>query len=49
MLRIPNEQLIRDSEIVVEMIKATIDRCLRLRENGPPHPPSAPSPPAEKR
>jgi hypothetical protein len=42
MLRIPNEQLIRDSEIVVEMIQAAIDQCLRSRENGPPHPPSAP-------
>ena len=49
MLRIPNEQLIRDSEIVVEMIQAAIDQCLRSRENGPPHPPLAPSPPAEKR
>jgi len=39
MLRIPNEQLIRDSEIVVEMIKAVIDQCLRSRENLPPHPP----------
>jgi len=60
MLRIPNEQLIRDSEIVVEMIQAAIGQCLRSRENEPPHPPSAPfdslrslragsSPPAEKR
>ncbi len=39
MLRIPNEQLIRDSEIVVEMIQAAIDQCLRSRENVPPHPP----------
>jgi very-short-patch-repair endonuclease len=39
MLRIPNEQLIRDSEIVVEMIKAAIGQCLRSRENLPPHPP----------
>ncbi|HXH38372.1 MAG TPA: DUF559 domain-containing protein [Thermoanaerobaculia bacterium] len=39
MLRIPNEQLIRDSEIVVEMITAAIDQCLRSRENLPPHPP----------
>src|SRR3954462_11540880 len=46
-LRIPNELLIRDSEIVVEMIQGAIDRCLRSRENSPPHPPSAPSPPLE--
>jgi len=39
MLRIPNEQLIRDSEIVVEMIKFAIYQCLRSRENLPPHPP----------
>jgi len=35
MLRIPNEQLIRDSEIVVEMIQAAIDQCLRSREHRP--------------
>jgi len=41
--------LIRGSEIVVKMIQAAIDQCLTSRENLPPHPPSAPSPPAEKR
>jgi very-short-patch-repair endonuclease len=48
MLRIPNELLICDSEIVVEMITATIDRCLRSREE-PPHPPVGTFSPAEKR
>ncbi len=38
-LRIPNELFIRDSEMVGEMIKWSIDRCLRSRENEPPHPP----------
>ena len=36
MLRIPNELLIRDSEMVVEMIHWSIDRCLRSREDKPP-------------
>jgi very-short-patch-repair endonuclease len=46
-LRIPNEILIRDSEIVVEMIQEAIDRStaraadeiLRSPEIQPPHPP----------
>ena len=41
-VRIPNELLIRDSEMAAAMIRAAI--TARLSE--PPHPPSAPSPPA---
>jgi very-short-patch-repair endonuclease len=44
-LRIPNEMLVRDSESVVEMIQGAIEDWPRSRENSPPHPPSAPSPP----
>ena len=49
-LRIPNEILVRDSELVVEMIQEAIDRRIRSREAStpemprsreiqPPHPP----------
>jgi len=56
-LRIPNEVLIRDSEIVVEMIQEAIDRStsrspgpmIRSREIEPPHPPVGTFSPAEKR
>jgi len=55
-LRVPNEILIRDSEIVVEMIQEAIDRSVksraekaRSREIQPPHPPVGTFSPAEKR
>lgn len=38
-LRIPNELLIRDSQILCEMIHATIDRCRKSANSGKPfHP-----------
>ena len=44
-LRIPNELLIRDSVMVGEMIHAAVDRLTSRGIDGPPHPPSASSPP----
>ncbi len=41
-VRIPNELLMRDSQMAAEIIRAAIE-C-RLHK-APPHPPSAPSPP----
>jgi very-short-patch-repair endonuclease len=42
-VRIPNEELIRDSQLVAEVIRAAI--ASRVKRE-PPHPPSAPSPPS---